>query len=83
MNVVMEVRRASWVAAFGLALGISTVAAAVAVALSTVAGISETMLVLAVVIIGFAASWALTGHVERSYRPAHRVAVVPLRRPVG
>jgi hypothetical protein len=83
MNDAMDLRRASWAAAFGLAVTLSTVAAAVAVALNTVAGVSETALVLAVLLIGFSASWVLTGHIERTQRPAHRVAVVPLRRPAG
>jgi hypothetical protein len=83
MNGEMEIRRATWSAAVRLALLVSALAAAVTVALSAAGDVPRGALVLAVVLVGFAASWIQTGRIVRAYRPSHRVLVVPVRRRVA
>ena len=81
----MEIRRDTFGAAVRLALVLSTMAALVTVLIDSIGDVSPTLLAGTVAAVGFIASWVLTG---RTARPApivrrHRVAVVPLRHPVG
>lgn len=71
MNVHMDISRRTWIAAVKLAVVISTIAALVAVAVSSSAQIPDAAIVAAVAVVAFAASWIQTGRV--------RNAAVPLR----
>jgi fermentation-respiration switch protein FrsA (DUF1100 family) len=84
-NGHMEVRRNTFGAAVKLAVVLSVVATAIALGLDAAGGISQTALVLTVMVVGFVASWVQTGRVSRStaHHTAHRLTVVPLRQPVG
>ena len=79
MKHEMELRRATWSAALRLAFVVSGVAALVAVTLSANGDVSPAVLVSAVMVIGFVASWVQTGRVTRVHHQ-HQVAVVPVRR---
>jgi hypothetical protein len=81
----MELRRATFGAAVKLAMVLSVAAAAIALGLDAIGDVSRTGLVLAVMLVGFVASWVQTGRVRRSeaHHSAHRLTVVPLRHPVG
>jgi hypothetical protein len=81
----METRRATYAAAIKLALVLSVVAAAATLGLDAIGEVSQTALILTVIVVGFVASWIQTGRVSRSaaHRPAHRLTVVPLHHPVG
>jgi len=81
----MEFRREVFGAAIKLAVALSVVAGAVALGVGAVGGLSQTVLVLTVMVVGFVASWVQTGRVSRSSAPhsTHRLTVVPLRHPVG
>jgi ABC-type Mn2+/Zn2+ transport system permease subunit len=79
MKHEMELRKATWSAALRLAFVVSGIAAIVAVTLSTIGDVPRGAFVVAVMVIGFLASWVQTGRVARVHRE-HRVAVVPLRR---
>jgi hypothetical protein len=72
-------------AAIRLAVVLSVVAAAIALGLHAVGGVSQTALVLTVMAVGFVASWVQTGRISRStaHHAAHRLTVVPLRHPVS
>jgi hypothetical protein len=63
-----------------LAITVSVMAVAIAAVLSSV-GLSQTVIVLGVIVVGFATSWVRTGQVaqRRSPRGAHRVVTVPVR----
>lgn len=76
----MEARRNSWGAAIGLAITVSVVAVAIATALSII-GVSQPVIVLGVIVVGFATSWVRSGQGEprRTMRGSHRVARVPVR----
>lgn len=65
MNEDMELRRRTWIAALKLAFVMSTVAALVAVAVSSVGEVSPVAVVLPVIIVAFVASWVQTGRVRR------------------
>ena len=84
-NGLMELRRKTFGAAVKLAVALSAVATAIALGLDAAGGISQTALVLTVMVVGFVASWVQTGRVSRStaHRSTHRLTVVPLRHPVG
>lgn len=84
-NGLMELRRRIFRAAVKLAMALSVVATALALGLDAAGGVSQTALVLTVMVVGFVASWVQTGRVSRSttHRSAHRLTVVPLRQPVG
>ena len=84
-NGRMELRRETFGAAIKLAVALSAVATAIALGIDAVGGVSQTALVLTVMVVGFVASWVQTGRVSRStaHRAAHRLTVVPLRHPVG
>ena len=75
----MELRKATWSAALRLAFVVSGLAAIVAVTLSEAGDVSPAVLVSAVMVVGFVASWVQTGRVARVHH-AHDVAVVPARR---
>lgn len=79
----MELRRELFGPAVKLAMALSVVAGAIALTLGTVGGASRMVLVLAVILVGFVASWVQTGRVWRSNAEPHRLAVVPFRHPVG
>jgi hypothetical protein len=81
----MELRREVFGAAIKLAVALSVVAGAVALGVGAVGELSQTVLVLTVMLVGFVASWVQTGRVSRSsaHHTAHRLTVVPLRHPVG
>ena len=72
----MENRRQTWIAAIRLAFVISAVAALASVALSMIGHISDSIIVIAVVVVAFAASWVQTGRVQAGSAPAH--VAVPL-----
>ena len=74
----MELRKATWSAALRLAFVVSGLAAIVAVTLSAAGDVSPAVLVSAVMVIGFVASWVQTGRVARVHK--HQIAVVPTRR---
>ncbi len=65
MDTDNDLSRASWNAAVKLAAVISGVSAAIAMTLTTLGGISDSALVLSVIVVGFVASWVQT---ERIYR---------------
>ena len=71
MNEPMDITRRTWIAAVKLAVVISTIAALAAVAVSTVGHIPDVVIVAAVAVLAFAASWVQTGRV--------RNATVPMR----
>jgi hypothetical protein len=62
----MEVRREMYVAAVRLALVLSLAAVLLAVALESAGELSAGRFVTAVAVIGFVASWMVTGRVERA-----------------
>jgi uncharacterized membrane protein YGL010W len=79
----MEVRRATLAAAIRLATVLSIVAAVFALTLDAVSDVSRTSVVALVVVIGFVSSWIQTSRVSRAFRRSHRMAVIPIRQPVG
>lgn len=72
-------------AAIRLAIVLSAIAGVLAVGLERAGGVSPTVLVAAVAVVGFVTSWVLTGRVTRSasFPSAHRIAVIPLRHRVS
>jgi len=81
MNSAMELRRATWMAALRLAIVVSTAAAVLAMLLSSLGDVSPAVVVVSVIVVGFALSWVQTGRIleDRRHR-AHRVTAVHLRR---
>ena len=81
----MDIRRESLGEAVRLAAVLSIVAAFLAIGIEAVGDVSATGLVAAVAAVGFVSSWVLTGRVAHPAPTArrHRVAVVPVRHPVG
>lgn len=82
----MDIRRATYGAAVRLAIILSVIAAAVALGLDATSEISRPVIVLTVIVVGFVASWVETGRAARASAQRHRhhrVAVVPVRHPVG
>ncbi len=77
MNSLMELRRRTWVAALKLALVLSIVAALAAVGLSAIGEVSETLIVLTVIVVAFAASWFQTARIRRATPPAR--VLTPMR----
>lgn len=69
-----EIRRATFEAAFRLALAISAIAALSAVLLSAVGEVSTMRMVLSVAVAAFSASWVHTGRVQRSLLAARPTA---------
>ena len=80
----MERRSTTWGTAIRLAIALSAAAAAVAWVLAEVGAVSETAIVLTVIVVGFVASWVRTGQVARTAtveinsRRVHRIVTVPL-----
>jgi flagellar biosynthesis protein FliQ len=66
MKSHMEINRRTWIAAIKLAVVISTLAAIMAVAVSSLGDIPQAVIVLPVVIVAFTASWVQTGRVRDS-----------------
>lgn len=68
-----------WAAAVRLGLVVSAVAAAVAVAISAFGDVSQTALVIAVIVVGFVVSWIHTGRaveaVDQDAPPPHETVV--------
>jgi hypothetical protein len=81
-TVDMERRRTTWGTAIRLAFTLSAIAAATAWMLDSVAGLSQTAIVLTVIVVGFLTSWVRTGQAPRGSQPArrsvHRVVTVPI-----
>ena len=67
----MDVSRRTWIAAIRLAVVISAVAALAAVVMSTIGHVSDSVIVAAVVVVAFAASWVQTGRVRSGTAPTH------------
>ena len=81
MNSAMELRRATWVAALRLAIVVSTAAAVAAMLLSSFGDVSQALVVVSVIVVGFALSWVQTGRILADRRNrTHRVTAVHLRR---
>lgn len=77
----MELRRSTWSAAVRLAITLSVLAVAVAVLLHTI-GLSQPVIVLGVILVGFTTSWVRTGHVAEQHamlRAPSRRVTVPVR----
>lgn len=81
----MDIRRARFGAAVRLAVLLSLAAAGLTLALEASGDVSPFRLVGVVMIVGFVASWVVTGRVARPGHVVahHRVAVIPLRHHVG
>lgn len=81
----MDIRRDILGAAVRLAAMLSIVAAFLAIGIEAVGDVSATGLVATVATVGFVSSWVLTGRLAHTAPAArrHRVAVVPMRHPVG
>lgn len=78
----MELGRKTWGAAIRLAITLSVLAAAAAAFLHSIGILSQPVIVLAVIVVGFVTSWVRTGQVERSdleQRRARGVVRVPVR----
>ncbi len=69
MKEHMDISRRTWIAAIKLAAVISMIAALAAVAVSTVGHISDGIIVAAVAVVAFAASWVQTGRVRSTAVP--------------
>lgn len=65
MNDVMDLRRRTLIAAFKLAVVISTIAALAAIAVSSVGEVPPVAIVVPVILVAFASSWVQTGRVHR------------------
>lgn len=69
-----------WAAAVRLGLVVSAVAAAIAVALTAFGDVSQTALVIAVIVVGFIVSWIHTGRAgEPADEPAQIAHETPRR----
>ena len=66
----MGVRREMYMAAVRVALVLSLVAVLVAVAAERMGELSPVRFVTAVAVVGFVASWTVTGRVERAAEPS-------------
>lgn len=70
----VELNRRTWTAAIRLAVVVSVLAAALAVALSSIGNIPDAAIVLPVIIVAFTASWVQTSRI----RSDRTIAVAPL-----
>lgn len=68
MTACMELRRTHWAAAFKLAAVVSAVAVAIALAVSAFGDVSQTAVVIGVIVVGFVISWVQTGRTPRNER---------------
>jgi zinc transporter ZupT len=66
----VELSQSTWIAAIRLAVVISVVAGLGAIAASTAGDISQTVIVLSVIVIAFTASWIQTNRVRRGQSPS-------------
>ncbi len=66
MKEHMDISRLTWIAAVKLAVVISTVAAMVAVAISTLGHVPDIAIVAIVAVVAFAASWVQTGRARNT-----------------
>jgi hypothetical protein len=71
----VELRRRTWVAALRLAVVVSVIGAVFAIGASMMGGVAQAVIVIPVIVIGFAASWVQTGRVQRR----HEFADIRLR----
>lgn len=81
----MDARREMFGAAMIVGSVWSALAAALVIGLDSIGAASRPTLVLAVIVIGFVASWVQTGRVARTSEPGHRrlhVAVARARQPI-
>lgn len=76
-HALMDLRRTTWGAAIELAITLSVVAATIAVILHSMGVLSQPVIVLGVIAVGFATSWVRTGRIARE--AAHRAVTVPIR----
>ncbi len=77
MNVDMELRRRTWIAALKLALVVSTFAAVVAVAASSLGDVPAVAIVVPVVVVAFVASWVQTGRVRSTFVDPAVIPIAP------
>lgn len=78
----MEDGRNSWWAAIRLAITLSVLATAAAIVLHTLGDVSQTAIVLGVIVVGFGTSWVQTGRLARRRTPAprgHRIVTLQSR----
>ncbi len=67
----MDIRRSPWSAVVRLAIVVSAIAVGVALALSAFGDVSQTALVIAVIVVGFIVSWVQSGRsLDRDDRAA-------------
>jgi hypothetical protein len=64
MNADVELRHDAWIAIIKLAAVVSTAAALFAIGMSLAGDVSQTAIVLPVIVVGFASSWTLTGRLQ-------------------
>ncbi len=64
MNADVEFSRDAWIAIIRLAVVVSTAAALFAIGMSLAGDVSEATIVLPVIVVGFAASWTMTGRMH-------------------
>lgn len=88
----MEQRRATYRAAIRMAAALSVAAVVLSVVLESITDVSRPALMLVVIVVGFASSWALTTWVAESVNPRaqrvhasreHRVTVLPARHSIA
>ena len=78
----MDLRRTTWGAAIELAITLSVIAATLAVILHTMGVLSQPVIVLGVIAVGFATSWVRTEKIARhdhARQAARRAVTVPVR----
>ncbi len=73
MNAAVELRRDAWIAIIKLAVVVSTAAALFAIGMSLAGDVSQTAIVLPVIVVGFASSWTLTGRLQTAHVQPSRV----------
>lgn len=64
MNSHVEFSRDAWIAIIRLAVVVSTAAAVFAIGMSLAGDVSEATIVIPVIVVGFAASWTMTGRMH-------------------
>ncbi len=73
----MEISRRTWTAAVKLAIVLSLFAAAIAVGVVQMANVSQTAVVLPVIVVAFLASWIQTERIQR--RAMAEMVIIPAR----
>ena len=72
MNADVDFSRDAWIAIIRLAVVVSTAAALFAIGMSLAGDVSEATIVLPVIVVGFAASWTMTGRMQFGREPRHQ-----------